>query len=241
MTSKEPEKEATSKPSGVLKLYLLAYNGLLTVGWAVILVRTVLYVVDHGASWVADGTVVTMPGLYDNLRWWLQVFQTAAFLEIVHAALGMVRSGLFTTLMQVFSRLFVLWGIMEGVTGVTSSTGVLLVSLAWSITEVVRYAFYFFALMGAVPYLIKWCRYTFFYILYPIGVLGELMLMFTALPVMQASQQWSLSLPNHYNMAFSYYYFTAFLMFLYIPLFPQLYGHMIQQRKKVIGTKTKEE
>ena len=43
------------------------------------------------------------------------------------------------------------------------------------------------------------------------------MLMFTALPVMQATQQWSLSLPNHYNMAFSYYYFTAFLMFLYIP------------------------
>lgn len=43
------------------------------------------------------------------------------------------------------------------------------------------------------------------------------MLMFTALPVIKATQQWSLSLPNHYNMAFSYYYFTAFFMFLYIP------------------------
>ena len=93
------------------------------------------------------------------------------------------------------------------------------------------------------------------------------MLMFAALPVVKASQQWSLPLPNHYNIAFSYYYFTIFFMLLYIPcestdsntpctppiitlthththtlsVFPQLYGHMIKQRRKVIGGKPKEE
>ena len=41
--------------------------------------------------------------------------------------------------------------------------------LAWSITEVIRYAFYALNLFNAAPYILLWCRYTFFYILYPIG------------------------------------------------------------------------
>jgi very-long-chain (3R)-3-hydroxyacyl-CoA dehydratase len=143
--------------------------------------------------------------------------------------------------MQVTSRLFILWGIVEGVAGTSTTLGVLLIAYAWSITEVIRYSYYFFALINAIPYVIKWCRYTTFYVLYPIGVMGELMLAFTALPVLKASEQWSLSLPNPYNIAFSFYYFTAFGMALYIPFFPQLYGHMIKQRQKVMGGKTKEE
>ena len=43
------------------------------------------------------------------------------------------------------------------------------------------------------------------------------MMMFTALPVARASQQWSVILPNPCNMAFSYYYFIIFTIFLYIP------------------------
>ena len=43
------------------------------------------------------------------------------------------------------------------------------------------------------------------------------MLAFAALPVVKASQQWSLSLPNPYNISFSFYYFLVFTMALYIP------------------------
>lgn len=60
--------------------------------------------------------------------------------------------------MQVYSRVFVAWVIMEGVPGTTESPGLILVAYAWSIAEVVRYAYYFFALVDAVPYLIMWCR-----------------------------------------------------------------------------------
>jgi very-long-chain (3R)-3-hydroxyacyl-CoA dehydratase len=55
---------------------------------------------------------------------------------------------------------------------------------AWSVTEVIRYSFYAFTLLGSVPYFLTWCRfarlfdafdltafrYTFFIIVYPIGV-----------------------------------------------------------------------
>jgi very-long-chain (3R)-3-hydroxyacyl-CoA dehydratase len=45
----------------------------------------------------------------------LQVTQTAAVLEIFHAAAGLVRSPLTTTVQQVASRIFVVWGILFAV------------------------------------------------------------------------------------------------------------------------------
>ena len=43
------------------------------------------------------------------------------------------------------------------------------------------------------------------------------MLQFAALPVVKASGMWSLSMPNCYNIAFSYYYFIIIIMMSYVP------------------------
>ena len=72
--------------------------------------------------------------------------------------LGLVRSALQTTLMQVYSRVFVVWALMEGVPGTSDSVGVLLVAYAWGMTEVIRYAFYFCSLINMVPYPLVWSR-----------------------------------------------------------------------------------
>ena len=72
---------------------------------------------------------------------------------------SLVPSSVVTTLMQVYSRLFVVWALMEGVAGVRDNPGVLLVSYAWGVTEVIRYAYYFLSLVGMVPYPLIWCRY----------------------------------------------------------------------------------
>lgn len=64
---------------------------------------------------------------------------------------------------------------------------------------------------------------------------GEMLLFFASLPVVKARKQWELELPNAMNVSFSFYYFLIFTMLLYIPLFPQLYGHMIKQRAKILG------
>lgn len=42
----------------------------------------------------------------------LQITQSLAILEVVHAAVGLVRSPVFTTAQQVASRIFVVWGIL---------------------------------------------------------------------------------------------------------------------------------
>lgn len=62
-----------------------------------------------------------------------------------------------------------------------------------------------------------------------------MLLFFASLPVVKARRQWELPLPNAINMSFNFYNFLVVSMLLYIPLFPQLYGHMIRQRKKIIG------
>jgi len=63
-----------------------------------------------------------------------------------------------TTLMQVYSRLFVVWLLVEGVAGTSDSVGVLVVTYAWAVTEVIRYAYYFCSLLNCVPYPLVWCR-----------------------------------------------------------------------------------
>lgn len=72
--------------------------------------------------------------------------------------MGLVRSAVLTTLMQVYSRVFVVWALMEGVAGTSDSVGVLLIVYAWGITEVIRYAFYFCSVVNMVPYPLVWCR-----------------------------------------------------------------------------------
>ena len=76
-----------------------------------------------------------------------------------HTLPGIVSSGVMTTLMQVYSRVFIVWAIVELTPGVAENLGLLIVCYAWGITEVSRYSYYFFALVDAVPYIIKWCRY----------------------------------------------------------------------------------
>ena len=54
--------------------------------------------------------------------------------------------------------------------------------LSWSLTEVVRYSFYAFSLLGREPRPLVFLRYTLFYLLYPTGASSEAFLIFATLP-----------------------------------------------------------
>lgn len=61
------------------------------------------------------------------------------------------------------------------------------------------------------------CRYTFFFVLYPMGVAGELLTIYAALPYVQKTGLYSVTLPNKYNFSFDYYSFLILTMISYIP------------------------
>ncbi|KAJ7411810.1 Very-long-chain (3R)-3-hydroxyacyl-CoA dehydratase 2 [Pitangus sulphuratus] len=101
---------------------------------------------------------------------------------------------------------------------VQTEDSVLLFVVAWTITEIIRYSFYTFSLLNHLPYLIKWARYTLFIVLYPMGVSGELLTIYAALPFVRQSGLYSISLPNKYNFSFDYYTFLILVMISYIPM-----------------------
>uniref|UniRef100_A0A3P9L605 Very-long-chain (3R)-3-hydroxyacyl-CoA dehydratase n=1 Tax=Oryzias latipes TaxID=8090 RepID=A0A3P9L605_ORYLA len=193
-------------PGALATAYLVIYNVVMTAGWLVIAVGLV-------RAYVARGSY---HGLYYSIEKPLKFFQTGALLEVL-------------------SRVFLTWAVTHSVREVQSEDSVLLFVTAWTVTEIIRYSFYTFSLLNHLPYLIKWARYTFFVLLYPMGVTGELLTIYAALPYVQKTGLYSVTLPNKYNFSFDYYTFLILIMISYIPLFPQLYFHMLRQRKKVLG------
>lgn len=208
-----------------VQIYLVLYNAFQLLGWAAILLKTAQGIIA-GASYSQ---------LYDSVELELQIFQTAAILEVIHAMVGFVRSPVGTTLMQVFSRVSVVWLILYKVIASRDSVGVPMLLVAWSITEVVRYSFYALSLMNSVPKLLVWMRYTFFIVLYPMGALGEVLTIIAALPEVAVKKHFTVEMPNMVNMGFSYWWYLIAICLLYIPGFPQMYFYMFGQRKKVLS------
>ncbi|XP_020281835.1 very-long-chain (3R)-3-hydroxyacyl-CoA dehydratase 2 [Pseudomyrmex gracilis] len=214
--------------SGFSKVYLALYNLVQTLGWSYILYNLILHYVDSSST----------GSLWEKEKLFLNIFQNGAVLEIVHASVGLVSSNIILTTFQVFSRVMVVIGVLQATpyTYAVASPGFPLAILAWSITEIIRYFYYFANIVGFVPYIVVWLRYTTFIILYPIGVTGELLCFYAA--VMYASANptaWSYALPNSMNFTFSYLYLLIIVMVAYIPLFPQLYLHMFAQRRKMLN------
>ncbi|CAD7092906.1 unnamed protein product [Hermetia illucens] len=219
--------QSTSKgPSALSKLYLFGYNAGQVVGWSYMLYQLIAYYTTNAAAGKT---------LWDYIGWTVIIFQNAAFLEIFHAAAGLVKSNPFITTVQVLSRVMVVCGVVMATPDGKISPGLPLALLAWSITEIIRYAYYASNIVGAVPYILIWLRYTTFIALYPIGVTGELLCFFWAQRYARQNTVWSLEMPNKYNITFSYFYLLWTVMLLYIPLFPQMYLHMFAQRRKIIG------
>jgi very-long-chain (3R)-3-hydroxyacyl-CoA dehydratase len=206
--------------------YLAAYNLLQVGGWTYILVLMV-------KNFLAGG----LYGLYTaELETTLEIFQSLAILEFMHSLFGIVKSNAVQTLGQVFSRNYILWIIVDPFKAVRPSPAVPLFLTAWTLTEIVRYSFYFLSLVGNPLYLFTYLRYTLFIVLYPMGVAGEMLAVFYAQPEILQRKAFSVQMPNQANMSFDFYSVTWAFQFLWpLGLF-QLYTYMLRQRKKALGT-----
>lgn len=223
--AKSGSKKKKRGPGPIAKAYLVLYNLVQTLGWGYVLVLTVLnYVEGKGPE-----------DVYATVEFPLQVFQTAALLEVIHAAIGIVYSPVMTTLMQVTSRVFLVWGITFLFPVAQVSPFYTSMVVAWSVTEVVRYSFYAAALVDAVPYILLWLRYSLFYILYPMGAGSEWVLVFLSLPTIKETRPLSVDMPNSLNVAFDYYSFCIVILFIYAPGFYTMFSLVMGQRKKKLG------
>ncbi|XP_025033450.1 very-long-chain (3R)-3-hydroxyacyl-CoA dehydratase 1 isoform X2 [Python bivittatus] len=219
---KENGKKVLRPRGAVTTAWLIFYNITMTAGWLVLAIAMARFYMDKG----------TYKGLYKSIQKTLKFFQTFALLEILHCAV--VHTSVLVTGVQVSSRIFMVWFVTHSIKQIQNEESVILFLVVWTVTEITRYSFYTFNMLNHLPYFIKWARYNFFIILYPVGVVGELLTIYAALPYVKRSGMFSVRLPNKYNVSFDYYYFLLIVMASYIPLFPQLYFHMLRQRRKVL-------
>ncbi|KAM3224463.1 hypothetical protein ACQJBY_057687 [Aegilops geniculata] len=126
---------------------------------------------------------------------------------------GLVKSPVSATILQLIGRMFVAWGVL------------------WSFPEVIRYPYYGMKeTFGFAHFWLLWLRYNMFLILYPIGMLSEVGLIYVTLPYMKASNKYCLQMPNKWNFSFNYHYASVLLMG-----FPHLFHYMLVRRKVVLS------
>ncbi|KAK4696516.1 hypothetical protein P7C71_g1413, partial [Lecanoromycetidae sp. Uapishka_2] len=89
--------------------YLVAYNLISAILWSAILARVLLLI-----------PLVGFENVYGGVGEFAKWTQTLALLEVVHSTLGIVRSPLLTTLIQVSSRLLLVWGVVNRYPAATS-------------------------------------------------------------------------------------------------------------------------
>ncbi|KAL5241137.1 hypothetical protein ACI65C_008547 [Semiaphis heraclei] len=217
--------KTNKKPSLLINVYLFAYNFIQVLGWSYLLFQIINFYVNPPKS----------QSLWDVVKYTVGIFQNAAFIEIINVATGLVKSNLTVTIQQVLSRVAIVAAIAF-IPDTSDSPGLPLALTAWCFAEITRYSYYGFNIFGYIPYLIIWARYTFFYVLYPVGVSGELLVYWTSLGYVGRTKMWSIEMPNKLNIAFSLWSAIAMVMLVYIPLFPQMYMHMVNQRKKTLGS-----
>ena len=195
-------------------------------GWTIILYRLFHCILTQQSS----------HSTYSYVAKPLFVFQTSALLECIHVIIGLVRSSVFATGLQVSSRIFLLWGVCVAVPPVRSHWAFSSMVFAWALTEIPRYLYFAVAAVTAVvPRWLCWIRYSTFLPLYPIGAGSEWIILYNALPYVKRNGVLSVYLPNKWNFEFEYYRFCVMILMLYVPGLPHMYSHMIKQRRKYLN------
>lgn len=192
------------------QVYLSLYNALQFIGWFWVLISALPGVLHDGQKlWIAFGSK-------------LYFFQMLMLIDVVNAALGLVRSPITTAVMQVASRIFVI-NILEYFGESRSTIGLHFLLFAWTPTEIIRYSFYLVKdTFSDIPYFLKWLRYSTFLILYPLGISGEIIVLYASKSSVKES--------------FQILYYFIILLFIVYPFGAfVLYRYMLNQRKKSLN------
>ena len=208
----------------ISSLYLILYNFLQLCGWSFFFFKGINLIINSKS----------FQEIYLDTHLILEYCQYGAFMEIIHSIIGLVRSSIFATSIQIIGRIIIVVILQFFKSAI--SKGYLLIFFAWSIVEIVRYTYYIINLLQKefvkfnIPYLLIWCRYSFFIVLYPIGVSGEMITVWNA---KKDFSKFILYQGNNFNFTVANLIYPIWLF--YIPALVYLYGYLFKQRRKVLN------
>lgn len=193
------------------KGYLIAYNSISLIAWTFILI--------NGIN--EFGNISTYYSYIPHkLLFFTQLVNSS--LEIAHILLGLIKAPLSTTILQCIARSIITIGVTFFFPSSPGNfiTAFSYLTLAWSITEIIRYGFYLIKSITTPPYIVVYLRYTLFIVLYPIGLISEPQVVYTSI--------------LYSNSTLAKFFYSLALM-AYIPGFLVLYSYMFKQRKRVLA------
>lgn len=208
------------------RVYLTFYNVTLTIGWLYLFIFTLKNYKSENYQ-----ELIEVP---------LRIVQTTAYLEVFHPLLGLVKSPFLFAFLQNTAKNYIVWFIC-GIGSFSSFQVQFLICLVltWSGTEVIRYLYYVFKINNIEIAPITFLRYHLFIILYILGVICEIALIYFQLPLIQEKRPYSLFMPNLFNWSFDTFYFTLIFLVCYVPFFPKLYIYMWKQRNSIYSSSKK--
>ena len=208
----------------IKSIYLILYNFIQLCGWSCFFLKVTNYLINSKS----------VQEIYSNTHLILECCQYGAFLEIIHSIIGLVKSSIFATSIQIIGRIIIVVILQFFQSAV--SQGYFLIYFAWSIVEIVRYTYYIMNLLQKdffkfnIPYILIWCRYSFFVVLYPIGVSGEMITVWNA---KKDFNKYILFQTDKYTFTAADLIYPIWIF--YIPALIYLYGYLFKQRRKVLN------
>lgn len=240
------------------RAYLASYNALQCALWLRILYYCMAMLVTAfaNAGSPEDIQVEQRQRFYNLMITPLMTAQVLSVMEILHAAVGVVRSSPLPALAQVFGRLLHIFAGMATLPAYQSTVWVLLLVLVWCWADIPRYTLYLLLQLqgpaspadkasssGFLASLIAFyshIRYNTFVLLYPMGFALECVIhtyAVRALNESSSSSSWALPLPNALNVSvYPQYAWRAWTVTCAVGLYV-LMSHMLRQRAKFYATR----
>ncbi|OII70878.1 uncharacterized protein cubi_01023 [Cryptosporidium ubiquitum] len=223
-------------------LYLITYGIISTLLWATTLYFTINEIL--GIKGVSDQLGKHMIAL--------RISQSLAVFDIINSSFGIVRSQFLPTIIQVSSRLHIVWIVFYLSPGNSRQISTMfsnIMIVTWSLSELIRYPYYVVLQFSFIfpsirmPLFLKWLRYSAFAVLYPIGILSEVIICSNFIsdiynnsssndPVYQRLLHFPSKMPNALNFEVNLACLYIVILCIYIPGSIFMYSYMIKQRKK---------
>ncbi|KAL1488427.1 hypothetical protein ABEB36_014900 [Hypothenemus hampei] len=218
-------------------VYLLFYNlGMLSA----FLYAGIIIAVTLAKNGFEESTYTKLYPAVGHILCIIHLFQA---LEIMHPIFGYVKGSPLMPFLQIFGRIFILFGNLEFEPKLQKMPVIPWLFLAWTLSDIIRYIYYIFHTATskssvqkyAYPF-IKWLRYTAWIVLYPIGFLCESLIVFMNILHLHNSPRFYLRMPNPYNATFDYLTFLRiYILLIMIPGMYSLIKHMYKARIKNLG------
>ncbi|KAM6306954.1 LOW QUALITY PROTEIN: very-long-chain (3R)-3-hydroxyacyl-CoA dehydratase-like [Podargus strigoides] len=223
------ESRVTKDPFKHLKKgYLIMYNLVQFLGFSWIFVNMTVDIWEK-ANYFYD--------TFHTIADMMYFCQTLVLMEIMNSLIGLVRSPLIPTVVQIFGRNFILFVVLGSLEEMQSKPVVFFVFYFWSIIELFRYPYYMLSCIGIEWKPLTWLRYTTWIPLYPLGSLAEAVCIIQSIPVFSETGKFSLGLPNPLNVTVQFsFLLQIYLIAFFLGVFVN-FCHLYKQRKQHLGPK----